>query len=219
MVWHMLEKAEEKGKLKPGMRIIEVTSGNTGISLAMASAVKGYKFIAVMPESMSLERRKMIKAFGADVILTPSKEDMNGALRKYNELVLKYPNAWLPKQFENLDNINAHEKGTGKEIIEQTKNKIDVFVAGTGTGGTLIGVAKALKKRNPNLKVVAVEPVESAVLSGNDQGLHKIQGIGEGFIPKLVKDNLNLIDEIVQIKGDEAIAMSKILAKNFGLLV
>ena len=219
MAWYMVKKAEERGELKQGMKIIEVTSGNTGIAFAMISAVKGYKFTAVMPESMSIERRRMIKAFGAEIILTPAKEDMEGAIRKYNELVSKNPDAWLPKQFENPDNPDAHEKGLVNEIFEQTEGKVDAFVAGIGTGGTLIGVARALKKANPNVKIIGVEPAESAVLSGGKPGLHKIQGIGEGFIPKLVQENLDLIDEVITIRSDDAITMSKKLAKKYGLLV
>lgn len=219
MAWYMVKKAEESGKLKAGTRIIEVTSGNTGIAFAMVSAVKGYRFTAVMSESMSIERRRMMDAFGAELVLTPAKDDMIGAIRKYDELVKGVPDAWLPKQFENPDNPEAHERGLGQEIIEQTAGKLDAFVAGIGTGGTLIGVARALKKTNPNVKIIGVEPAESAVLTGGKPGAHKIQGIGEGFVPKLVKDNLNLIDEIITIKGSEAIAMSDELAKKHGLLV
>jgi cysteine synthase len=219
MVWHMVKKAEERGDLKKGMQILEMTSGNTGIGFAMISALKGYKFTAVMPESMSIERRKMIMAFGAEIVLTPAIEDMEGAMNKYKELVKENSSAWLPKQFENPDNPGAHECGLGKEIIEQTHGKVDAFVAGIGTGGTLIGVARALKKVNPDVKIFGVEPAESAVLSGGKQGLHKIQGIGEGFIPQLVQENMNLIDEVIMIKDEDAIAMSKELAKKHGLLV
>ena len=166
-----------------------------------------------MPESMSIERRKMMYAFGANIVLTLTKEDMDGAVRKYKKIVKENLDAWLPKQFENHDNPKAHEKGLGKEIIEQTGGKIDVFVAGIGTGGTLIGVARALKKINPNVKIIGVESAESAILSGGKQGLHKIQGIGEEFIPKLVKENMDLIEEVIAIKGEDAIAMSKELAK------
>jgi cysteine synthase len=219
MAWYMIRKAEERGELKQGMKIIEVTSGNTGIGFAMISAVKGYKFIAVMPESMSIERRRMMHAFGAEIVLTPAFEDMGGAVTKYNELVEKNPDAWLPRQFENTDNLDAHQYGLGKEIIEQTKGQIDAFVAGIGTGGTLIGVARALKKVNPNVKIIGVEPAESAVLSGGSPGLHKIQGIGEGFIPKLVQENRDLIDEVIFVKSEDAINMSKELANRYGLLV
>lgn len=219
MAWYMVRGAEERGELKPGDKIIEITSGNIGIAFAMISAIKGYKFVAVMPESMSIERRKMIKTFGAEIVLTSAKEDMAGAIKKYEEIIKKNKNAWLPKQFENPDNIAAHKQGTGKEIIEQMGGKIDAFVAGVGTGGTLLGVAQALKKVNPKIKIVAVEPKESAVLSGGQQGLHKIQGIGEGFIPPLVKNNLYLIDEVVAVKSQDAINMAKKLAKDYGILV
>ncbi len=219
MAWYMVKKAKERGELKPGDKIIEVTSGNTGISFAMISAIEGYKFIAVMPESMSKERIGMMGAFGAKIVLTPAKDDMAGAIKKYKEIVSKNPDAWLPKQFENLDNIAAHREGLGKEIIEQTKKKIDAFVAGVGTGGTLIGVAQALKKVNPKVKIVAVEPRESAVLSGKKPGIHQIQGIGEGFIPKLVKDNIDLIDEVIAIGNAEAINTTRRIVKDYGILV
>jgi cysteine synthase A len=219
MVWYMVKKAEERKELKPGDKIIEVTSGNTGISLAMISAIKGYKFIAIMPESMTIERRKMIELFGGKIILTPAKDDMIGAIKKYNELVRENKNAWLPRQFENPDNISAHREGLGKEIIKQMKGKIDAFVAGTGTGGTLIGVAQALKEIGSKAKIIAVEPEESAVLSGKKAGSHMIQGIGEGFIPKIMKENMNLVDGIITVKSQEAIGMKNKLAKEFGILV
>ncbi len=219
MAWYMVKKAEERGILKPGSRIIEATSGNTGISFAMISAIKGYKFTAVMPESMSVERRKMMEAFGAELVLTPAGEDMGGAIRKYEELIKAYPDAWLPRQFENEDNIEAHRQGTGKEIINETKGMVDAFVAGIGTGGTLIGIAKALKEANPNVRIIGVEPAESPVLSGGEPGAHRIQGIGEGFIPKLVADHRSIIDEVVTVNGDDAIAMTKELARKHGLLV
>lgn len=219
MAFYMVSQAEKRGELKPGSKIIEVTSGNTGIAFSMISALKGYKFTAIMPESMSLERRKMMQAFGAKIILTPAEDDMTGAVNKYNSFVKENPDAWFPKQFENLDNLEAHRLGTGQEIISQIGGKVDAFVAGIGTGGTLIGVAQALKKANPNVKIVGVEPAESAVLSNKPPGLHKIQGIGEGFIPKLVSDHRNLIDEIITIKSTDAVSMSHKLAKQHGLLV
>lgn len=219
MVWYMIKKAEKRGELKPGKKIIEVTSGNTGISFAMISAIKGYKFIAVMPESMSIERRKMMRVFGAKIILTPAKDVMVEAVKKYKEIVSKNPDAWLPKQFENPDNIAAHREGLGKEIIEQTNRRIDAFVAGVGTGGTLIGVAQALKKVNPKVRIIAVEPRESAVLSGKKPGIHQIQGIGEGFIPKIVEDNIDIIDEIITIGSQEAINTTRRIAKDYGILV
>jgi cysteine synthase A len=219
MVFWMIKMAEKRGELKKGSRIIEVTTGNTWISFAMLSAIKGYKFTAVMPEHMSIERRQIMKAFNAEIVLTPKEQDMPGAIKKYNELIKQYPDAWLPKQFENYDNILAHKNITGKEIIKQLGNKVDYFIAGAGTGGTLIGVAKALKEVNQNVKIICVEPAESAVLSGKKPGLHEIQGIGEGFIPEILKDNLELIDEVIQIKSEEAIKMAVKLAKEEGLLV
>ena len=219
MAWYMVQKAEERGELLPGSKIIEVTSGNTGIAFAMISAVKGYKFTAVMPESMSIERIRMMKAYGTELVLTPAKEDMAGAVRKYEELVKNNPEAWLPRQFENPDNIASHEQGIGRELALQTAGKIGAFAAGIGTGGTLIGVARALKKINPEIKIIGVEPAESAVLSGQEPGTHLIQGIGEGFIPQILKDNLGLIDEIIKIGSRDAINESRRLALKHGLLV
>jgi len=219
MAWYIIEEAEKRGELKPGMRIIEITSGNTGIGLSLVSALKGYEFVAVMPESMSIERRKMMQAFGAKLVLTPAKEDMGGALKKYNELVKENPKAYFPKQFENRDNPKCHEINTGEELIKQTGGKIDAFVDGMGTGGTLIGIARALKKANPNVKIFGIEPEESPIITKGYSGLHKIQGIGEGFIPKLIKENRDIIDEVIRIKSEDAVEMSKKLAKDYGLLV
>ena len=219
MVFWMIQMAEKRGELKKGSRIIEVTTGNTGISFAMLSVIKGYKFTAVMPEHMSIERMQIMKAFNAELILTPKEQDMPGAIKKYNELIQVCPEAWLPKQFENDDNILAHKNITGKEIIRQVGENIDYFVAGAGTGGTLIGVAKALKEVNPKVRIICVEPSESAVLIGGKPGLHEIQGIGEGFIPAILKDNFKLIDEVIQIKSTDAIKMAVRLAKEEGLLV
>lgn len=219
MVKHLIEDAEKKHLLKEGSKIIEVTSGNTGISLAMVSAVKRFHFTAVMPESMSIERRKMIIRFGAKIILTPAKEDMAGAVKKYQEIIKNEKNVWLPNQFSNNENIVAHEKGIAREIIEQTGGKVDAFVAGVGTGGTLIGVAKALKKINKNIKIIALEPEESAVLSGKEAGIHKIQGIGEGFIPKILKENLYLIDEVLTVSSKESLRASQKLSNEFGIMV
>lgn len=219
MAKYIIEKAEKRGELKPGSKIIELTTGNTGIAFSMISAVKGYKFMAVMPESVSTERRKMMEAFGAKVVLTPAKKGMPGALDVFRKIVKKNPDAWLPKQFENEDNIKAYEKTLGKEIIRQFNGKVDAFVAGIGTGGTLIGVAKALKKASSQAKIFGVEPAESAVLSNGKAGKHEIQGIGEGFVPKLINENLNLIDGIITVKSKSAVAMTKRLAKKYGILV
>jgi cysteine synthase len=219
MVFWMIQMAEKRGELKKGSRIIEVTTGNTGISFAMLSVIKGYKFTAVMPEHMSIERMQIMKAFNAELILTPKELDMPGAIKKYNELTEEFPEAWLPKQFENEDNILAHKNITGKEILRQVGENIDYFVAGAGTGGTLIGVARALKEVNPKVRIICVEPSESAVLSGKEPGLHEIQGIGEGFIPAILKNNFELVDEVIQIKSADAINMAVRLAKEEGLLV
>jgi cysteine synthase len=216
MALYMINKAEKRGELKPGKRIIEVTSGNTGIAFSMLSANKGYKFMAVMPEGMSIERRRLMKSYGAEIILTTGN-DMENAVRKYKELVKEYPDAWFPKQFENTDNFSAYREGLGKEIIKYMKH-VDAFVAGIGTGGTLIGVAQALKKKNPNVKIIGVEPYESAVLNGNAAGQHGIQGIGEGFITKIVHEKMKLIDEVITVKSEDAIRMARNLAKQ-GIMV
>jgi cysteine synthase len=215
MVSHILDQAEKRGELTAGQQIIEVTSGNTGVALAALAAKRGYKFTAVMPESMSLMRRQMMMAFGAELVLTPAKQDIAGAIKKYNELVAQNPDAYLPLQFENPDNVHAHELGLGPEILKEVPN-VDAFVAGAGTGGTLIGVARALPK---NVKIIVVEPAESAVLSGGDPGLHGIQGIGEGFIPHILQENLHLIDEIITIKTQDAVVASQQLAAEHGFLV
>jgi cysteine synthase A len=219
MALYMTAKAEERGELKPGDRIIEVTSGNTGISFAMISAIKGYKFMAVMPESMSKERREMMEAFGAEVVLTPAEKDMAGAVEEYDKIAADNPGAWLPRQFENPDNIAAHKEGLGREISKQMKGDVDALVAGVGTGGTLIGSAQYLKKDNPAMKAVAVEPEESSVLLGKNPGFHGIQGIGEGFIPKQVAENLKEIDEIVSVSTKEACKEAKRIARKYGLLL
>lgn len=219
MASYMVEQAEKRGELKEGMKIIEATSGNTGISFSMIASVKDYDFVAVMPKSMSQERKKMMRAYGAELVLTPEEEGMKGALRKYNNLVKENPKAWLPKQFENPDNFRAYEYGLGEEIIEDTDGEIEAFIAGIGTGGTLIGVGKALKKLDSGVEIIGVEPAESAVLDGDSSSLHQIQGIGEGFVPKLVRENLDLIDEVVKVKSEEAISLSRKLAKQYGLLV
>jgi cysteine synthase A len=217
MALYMIDKAESKGMLKPGSEIIEVTTGNTGIAFAMVSALKGYRFTAVMPEHMSVERRKIMEAFGARIVLTPAQEDMKGAIERYEELARANPDAWLPDQFGNPDNIEAHREVTGRSILEQVNGKIDVFVAGVGTGGTLLGVAQALRKEMPDVKIVAVEPHGSAVLSGEKAGMHEIQGIGEGFVPDLVC--MDEIDEVITVKSRDAKDFMKRLAREEGLFV
>jgi len=213
----MIEDAEKKGLLKPGGTIIEPTSGNTGIGLAMLSAVKNYRCILTMPETMSLERIRILKLYGAEVVLTPGSEGMKGAIKKAEELLKKIPNSFMPQQFKNPANPQIHRDTTAKEIIEQTKGKLDAFVAGVGTGGTITGVGEVLKKKNPKIKIVAVEPEKSAVLSGKPPGLHKIQGIGAGFIPEVL--NKKIIDEIVQVSDEDAFETTRRLAKEEGIFV
>ena len=217
MALYMINKAENKGLIRQGSKIIEVTTGNTGIAFAMISALKNYKFTAVMPENMSVERRKIMEAFGAEIILTPAEEDMKGAVRRYKELAKENPDAWLPDQFGNLDNVEAHKEITGRSILEQIKDNIDIFVAGVGTGGTLLGVAQALREKMPHVKIVAVEPSESAVMSGAEPKPHEIQGIGEGFIPDLIR--MDMIDEVITVKSQDAKDFIKKLAKEEGLFV
>lgn len=217
MALYMVKKAEERGLIKQGNEIIEVTTGNTGIAFAMVSALRGYKFTAVMPENMSIERRKIMEAFGAEIILTPAAEDMKGAIERYKELAEENPDAWLPNQFGNLDNVEAHREITGRSILEQINGKIDVFVAGVGTGGTLLGVAQALREVMPDVKIAAVEPYESAVMSGEEASIHEIQGIGEGFIPDLVC--MDEIDQVIKVKSQDAKDFMKEMAHQEGLLV
>lgn len=212
----LIKSAEEKGILKPGSVIIEPTSGNTGIALAYISAARGYRLILTMPETMSVERRNLLKAFGAELVLTPGSEGMAGAISKAEELIKDIPGSYMPQQFNNPSNPEMHYKTTGPEIWEDTEGKIDYFVAGVGTGGTVSGVAKYLKEKNPNVKIVAVEPEESAVLSGKEKGPHKIQGIGAGFVP--LNFNKDLIDEIIPVSGNAAAETSRTLAKTEGLL-
>lgn len=213
----MIEDAEKKGILKPGATIIEPTSGNTGVGLALVSAVRGYHLILTMPETMSIERRNLVKAYGAEVRLTPGKDGMSGAIKAANELRDSIPGSVILQQFENPANPQRHYETTGQEIWNQTEGKIDIFVAGVGTGGTISGVARALKEKNPNVKVVAVEPASSAVLSGNPSGPHKIQGIGAGFVPKTYAGEY--IDEILPVENDAAILTGRQLAQQEGLLV
>ncbi len=213
----MIEAAEKARKIKEGTTIVEPTSGNTGIGLALVAAVKGYKLKLVMPDSMSVERRRLLKAFGVELVLTPGKLGMKGAVEKAEELVAQNANYFMPQQFENPANPEIHRKTTAEEILRQTEGKIDAFVAGVGTGGTLTGVGEVLKQHNKAIKVVAVEPAASPVLSGGQPGSHKIQGIGAGFVPKVL--NTNIIDEIVTVKDEEAYSMARKLSKMEGLLV
>ena len=213
----MISAAEKKGLLKPGATIIEPTSGNTGVGLALVSAVKGYKLILTMTETMSIERRNLVKAYGATVKLTPGKDGMKGAIKAAEELRESIAGSVILQQFENMANPEIHYHTTGPEVWNDTEGKIDIFVAGVGTGGTISGTAKYLKEQNPNIKVIAVEPTDSAVLSGGQSGSHKIQGIGAGFIPSTY--NGNLVDEIFQVENDQAILASRHLAQQEGLLV
>lgn len=213
----MIEKAEKDGIINSDTVIIEPTSGNTGIGLALVSAVKGYKLILTMPETMSIERRTLLKAYGAELVLTPGAEGMKGAVRKAEELKEQYSNAFIPQQFKNLSNPEIHRITTAQEILYDTDGKVDIFVAGVGTGGTVTGVGEGLKKNNPGVKVVAVEPEASAVLSGEMPGPHKIQGIGAGFIPEVL--NIDVIDEIIKVSNEDALNTSRNLARTEGLLV
>ena len=213
----MIEDAEKRGLLKKGSTIIEPTSGNTGIGLAMIAAVKGYKCILAMSEAMSLERIYILKSYGAEVVLTPASEGMQGAIDKAGEILKKTPNSFMPQQFNNQANPQAHRKSTAIEILEATDGNLDAFVAGVGTGGTITGVGEVLKKHNPNIKVIAVEPKGSAVLSGGKPGPHKIQGIGAGFVPEIL--NRNVIDRIIQVGDNDAFRTAKQLAKEEGLFV
>lgn len=213
----MIDDAEARGLLSPGTVIIEPTSGNTGVGLAFVSASKGYKLILTMPETMSLERRNLLKALGANLVLTPGSEGMKGAIAKAKELQESTPGSIILQQFENPANPAIHEKTTAQEIWVDTDGQVDIFVAGVGTGGTISGVGKKLKSLNSNIKIIAVEPADSPVLSGGNPGPHKIQGIGAGFIPKIY--NPDVIDSIIKVENDDAIRTSRELAKYEGLLV
>lgn len=212
----MIEAAEKNGDLKPGATIVEPTSGNTGIALAFAAAAKGYKLILTMPETMSIERRKLLAALGAELILTPGSEGMPGAIKRAEALVGTLPNAYMPQQFDNAANPEIHRKTTAVEIWNDTDGSVDLFVAGVGTGGTLTGVGSVLKKKKPGVKVVAVEPADSPVISGGKPGPHKIQGIGAGFIPTNL--DTKLIDEVILINSADAGQTARRLAKEEGIL-
>ena len=213
----MLEDAEAKGVLKPGSTIIEPTSGNTGIGLASAAAAKGYKLIIAMPETMSVERRKLMKAYGAELVLTEGAKGMKGAIAKAEELAKEIPNSFIPSQFSNPANPAAHEKTTGVEIWDDTDGTVDIFVAGVGTGGTITGTGRYLKSKNPNVKIVAVEPATSPVLSKGTAGPHKIQGIGAGFVPDTL--DTKIYDEIIPVENDDAFETGRRIAKTEGVLV
>lgn len=213
----MIEDAEKNGLINKDTVIIEPTSGNTGVGLALVAVAKGYKLILTMPETMSIERRKLLKAYGAELVLTPGPDGMKGAIQKAEELAEENKNAFIPQQFKNPSNPAYHEKTTAEEIWNDTDGNVDVFIAGVGTGGTLTGVAKVLKERNPKVKIIAVEPSDSPVLEGGKPGPHKLQGIGAGFVPDVLK--MDLVDEIVPVKNEDAFEVTKKLARVEGLLV
>lgn len=214
---YMLEQAEARGVLKPGMTIMEPTSGNTGIGIALAGVQKGYRVVIVMPENMSEERKKIISALGAELILTSAEESIGGSVREAEKQLAANPDIFMPQQFENPDNPEIHYRTTAAEIWEQTNGSVDVFVSGLGSGGTLAGVGRFLKEQNPNIKVIAVEPKNVSALLGHEPGLHKIQGIGDGFIPKVL--DVSLIDGVVEVSDDDAIETARLLARTQGVLV
>ncbi|ADL52189.1 cysteine synthase A [Clostridium cellulovorans] len=211
----MIEAAEREGKIKKGTVIIEPTSGNTGIGLAFIAAVKGYRMILTMPESMSVERRKLLKAYGADVVLTPNLEGMPGAIKKAEELAKEFDSAFIPQQFDNPNNPKYHKETTAVEIYEDTEGTVDIVVAGVGSGGTISGIGEYLKEKNPNIKIVAVEPLDSAVISGGRPGVHKLQGLGAGFIPKNYYPSV--VDEVITVSSEDAFDKMKELTKTEGI--
>jgi cysteine synthase A len=217
IAYAMIDDAERLGTLKEGSTIIEPTSGNTGIGLAFVAAVKGYKILLVMPDTMSVERRKLLTALGAEIILTPGASGMKGAIRKAEELAARIPGAFIPQQFENPANPAVHKKTTAKEIWRDTKGEISAFVAGVGTGSTITGVGAALKEKNADIKIIAVEPFDSPVLSGGAPGSHKLQGIGAGFVPDVF--SFDIVDEIIRVRNEDAFAASEEVARLEGLLV
>ncbi len=212
----MIEDAENRGVLKPGMTIVEATSGNTGIALAFVAAAKEYRCVLVMPETMSIERKKILRALGAEIILTPGEKGMKGAVEKAEQIVRENPDCFMPRQFENPANPEVHRRTTAEEIWRDTGGRVDIFIAGVGTGGTITGVGEVLKEKKPDVWIVAVEPEASAVLSGRPPGKHRIQGIGPGFIPRVL--NQRIIDEVVTVRDEEAIIMAQRLAREEGIL-
>ena len=214
--WYMILDAEERGLLQPGGAIVEPTSGNTGVGLAYIGAIRGYRVVLTMPETMSAERRALLAALGAELVLTPGGEGMKGAIAKAEALAAQRPGAWMPDQFNNPANARAHYETTGREIWRDTDGLVDIFVATVGSGGTLTGAGRYLKEKNPDVRVVAVEPAESPVLSGGRPGLHKIQGIGAGFVPGVL--DMGLVDEVITVTGEEAYRAARALAKTEGVL-